>query len=88
MIVYGLGWDGQFNFIIPSLHSVITVNESVNDATAIGYPAKHFIPGKNIPDDAGRVGAVGELKRKLFYNITPWPYKKGTWHISCKTVVV
>ena len=34
-IVYGLGWGGQFNFIIPSLHVVITVNESVNDATAI-----------------------------------------------------
>lgn len=35
MVVYGLGWGGQFNFIIPSLHAVITVNESVNDATAI-----------------------------------------------------
>ncbi len=35
LIVYGLGWGGQFNFIIPSLHSVITVNESVNDTTAI-----------------------------------------------------
>jgi CubicO group peptidase (beta-lactamase class C family) len=34
-IVYGLGWGGQFNFIIPSLHAVITVNESVNDLTAI-----------------------------------------------------
>jgi CubicO group peptidase (beta-lactamase class C family) len=35
LIVYGLGWGGQFNFIIPSLHAVITVNESVNDTTAI-----------------------------------------------------
>lgn len=34
-IVYGLGWGGQYNFIIPSLHAVITVNESVQDATAI-----------------------------------------------------
>ncbi|HEY2647662.1 MAG TPA: serine hydrolase [Puia sp.] len=34
-VVYGLGWGGQFNFIIPSLHAVITVNESVNDNTAI-----------------------------------------------------
>ena len=35
MIVYGLGWGGQFNFIIPSMHAVITVNESVQDITAI-----------------------------------------------------
>jgi len=35
MIVYGLGWGGQFNFIVPSLHAVITVNESVTDSTAI-----------------------------------------------------
>jgi CubicO group peptidase (beta-lactamase class C family) len=34
-IIYGLGWGGQFNFIIPFLHTVITVNESVNDTTAI-----------------------------------------------------
>lgn len=34
-IVYGLGWGGQFNFIIPSLHAVITVNESIEDVTAI-----------------------------------------------------
>lgn len=34
-IVYGLGWGGQFNFIIPSLQAVITVNESMEDATAI-----------------------------------------------------
>jgi CubicO group peptidase (beta-lactamase class C family) len=34
-IVYGLGWGGQFNFIIPSMHVVITVNESVQDITAI-----------------------------------------------------
>jgi CubicO group peptidase (beta-lactamase class C family) len=34
-IIYGLGWGGQFNFIIQSMHTVITVNESVNDETAI-----------------------------------------------------
>ncbi|HET7002941.1 MAG TPA: serine hydrolase, partial [Puia sp.] len=34
-IIYGLGWGGQFNFIIPTLHAVITVNESISDATAI-----------------------------------------------------
>lgn len=34
-VVYGLGWGGQFNFIIPSLQAVITVNERVDDATAI-----------------------------------------------------
>ena len=28
-IVYGLGWGGQFNFIIPSLQAVVTVNESI-----------------------------------------------------------
>ncbi len=39
-IIYGLGWGGQFNFIIPSLHAVITVNESVADATAIPQSIK------------------------------------------------
>jgi hypothetical protein len=34
-VIYGLGWGGQFNFIIPSLQAVITVNERVDDATAI-----------------------------------------------------
>jgi CubicO group peptidase (beta-lactamase class C family) len=34
-VTYGLGWGGQFNFIIPSLHAVITVNESVDDEDAI-----------------------------------------------------
>jgi len=34
-ITYGLGWGGQFNFIIPSMQTVITVNESINDETAI-----------------------------------------------------
>lgn len=34
-IVYGLGWGGQFNFVLPSLHAVVTVNESVRDATAV-----------------------------------------------------
>jgi len=34
-ITYGLGWGGQFTFIIPSKKAVITANESINDATAI-----------------------------------------------------
>ncbi|MDO3641706.1 serine hydrolase [Mucilaginibacter sp. L3T2-6] len=34
-ITYGLGWGGQFTFVIPSKKAVITVNESIDDATAI-----------------------------------------------------
>jgi len=34
-VIYGLGWGGQYNFIIPSLHTVITVNESIDDENAI-----------------------------------------------------
>jgi CubicO group peptidase (beta-lactamase class C family) len=34
-VTYGLGWGGQFNFLLPSLHAVITVNESVDDEDAI-----------------------------------------------------
>jgi CubicO group peptidase (beta-lactamase class C family) len=34
-VTYGLGWGGQFNFLVPSLHAVITVNESVDDEDAI-----------------------------------------------------
>ncbi len=34
-ITYGLGWGGQYNFIMPALHAVVTVNESVDDAVAI-----------------------------------------------------
>jgi CubicO group peptidase (beta-lactamase class C family) len=34
-IIYGLGWGGQFVFIIPYKKAVISVNESINDATAI-----------------------------------------------------
>jgi CubicO group peptidase (beta-lactamase class C family) len=34
-VVYGLGWGGQFNFVIPSLDAVITVNESIADENAI-----------------------------------------------------
>jgi len=34
-VTYGLGWGGQFIFIIPAKKAVITVNESVDDATAI-----------------------------------------------------
>lgn len=39
-VVYGLGWGGQFNFIIPSLQAVITVNEGVTDATAVQQSIK------------------------------------------------
>ena len=39
-VIYGLGWGGQFNFIIPSLHAVVTVNESVDDATAVQQEIK------------------------------------------------
>ena len=34
-ITYGVGWGGQYNFIIPALHAVVTVNERVDDAVAI-----------------------------------------------------
>lgn len=34
-ITYGLGWGGQFTLVIPSKNTVITVNESIDDATAI-----------------------------------------------------
>jgi CubicO group peptidase (beta-lactamase class C family) len=34
-VTYGLGWGGQFVFIIPDKKAVISVNESVNDMTAI-----------------------------------------------------
>lgn len=34
-ITYGLGWGGQFSFVIPAKNAVITVNESINDMTAI-----------------------------------------------------
>lgn len=34
-VTYGLGWGGQYLFIIPAKNAVITVNESINDATAI-----------------------------------------------------
>jgi len=34
-VTYALGWGGQFNFIIPSIRSVITVNETVDDEDAI-----------------------------------------------------
>ena len=34
-ITYGLGWGGQFTFVIPSKKAVVTVNESIDDATAI-----------------------------------------------------
>ena len=34
-VAYGLGWGGQFVFIIPAKNAVISVNESINDMTAI-----------------------------------------------------
>jgi len=34
-ITYGLGWGGQYAFVIPAKNAVINVNESINDATAI-----------------------------------------------------
>jgi CubicO group peptidase (beta-lactamase class C family) len=34
-VTYGLGWGGQFVFVIPDKKVVISVNESINDATAI-----------------------------------------------------
>lgn len=34
-ITYGLGWGGQHVFIIPAKKAVISVNESIDDATAI-----------------------------------------------------
>jgi CubicO group peptidase (beta-lactamase class C family) len=34
-VTYGLGWGGQYVFIIPGKNTVIAVNESVNDITAI-----------------------------------------------------
>jgi CubicO group peptidase (beta-lactamase class C family) len=34
-ITYALGWGGQFSFVIPGKNAVVSVNESINDATAI-----------------------------------------------------
>ena len=34
-ITYALGWGGQFSFIIPAKNAVVSVNESIDDATAI-----------------------------------------------------
>jgi CubicO group peptidase (beta-lactamase class C family) len=34
-VVYGMGWGGQYLVLIPHLHVVITVNQQVNNATAI-----------------------------------------------------
>ncbi|MCR8561711.1 beta-lactamase family protein [Mucilaginibacter sp. BJC16-A38] len=34
-ITYALGWGGQYSFVIPGKNAVITVNERVDDATAI-----------------------------------------------------
>jgi CubicO group peptidase (beta-lactamase class C family) len=34
-VTYGLGWGGQFVFVIPAKKAVISTNESINDMTAI-----------------------------------------------------
>jgi len=34
-VTYGLGWGGQFTFVIPDKKAIVTVNESITDATAI-----------------------------------------------------
>ncbi|MDO3627955.1 serine hydrolase [Mucilaginibacter sp. BT774] len=34
-MLYGLGWGGQFVFVIPDKKAVISVNESINNVTAI-----------------------------------------------------
>ena len=34
-ITYGLGWGGQFVFVIPAKNAIVNVNESINDVTAI-----------------------------------------------------
>jgi len=34
-ITYALGWGGQFSFVIPGKNAVVSVNESIADATAI-----------------------------------------------------
>jgi hypothetical protein len=34
-VTYALGWGGQFMFIISGKNAVITVNQSVDNATAI-----------------------------------------------------
>lgn len=34
-MVYGMGWGGQFLILLPGLHTVISVNQDVNDRTAI-----------------------------------------------------
>ncbi|HVV55799.1 MAG TPA: hypothetical protein VHC47_10760, partial [Mucilaginibacter sp.] len=34
-ITYGLGWGGQFVFVIPAKKAVISTNESIADITAI-----------------------------------------------------
>lgn len=34
-VTYGLGWGGQHVFVIPGKKAVISVNQSINDATAI-----------------------------------------------------
>jgi CubicO group peptidase (beta-lactamase class C family) len=34
-IIYALGWGGQFSFVIPAKNAVVSVNESIDNATAI-----------------------------------------------------
>lgn len=46
-ITYGLGWGGQYVFVIPDKKAVISVNESINDLTAI--KAANLFLGKIFP---------------------------------------
>jgi len=34
-VTYGMGWGGQFLILIPGMHAVISVNQAVNDQTAV-----------------------------------------------------
>ena len=34
-ITYGMGWGGQFLILVPKLHATISVNQQVNDRTAV-----------------------------------------------------
>lgn len=34
-VTFGMGWGGQFLILIPDLHAVISVNQRVNDRTAV-----------------------------------------------------
>lgn len=38
-LIYGMGWGGQFLLLIPGLNTVISINQAVNDQTAIQQSA-------------------------------------------------